>query len=349
MKGDVHMSEVLAIIPARSGSKSVPNKNIRMLLGKPMIAYSIEHALKCPQINRVIVSTDSEEYAMIAQNYGAEVPFIRPKELAQDESLDIDVFEHAINYLKEKENYFPDIVVQLRPTYPVRNVDDITNMIDMLEKDDEADSVRCIVQAKEIAYKMWQMDEKNNITPILNNIREAYNMPRQLLPTIYYQNACIDVVRTRVILEQHSMSGKKILGYVMEHNYDIDNESEFRNTNIAMLLMAQKQKFVFDIDGVIAKFDEKLKYADAKPDYEIIKMVNTLYEQGNYIVLFTARGYKTGIDWKEVTENQLKDWGVKYHELKFGKPDADLYIDDKGISIWRFKELFERIGVNDEE
>lgn len=334
------MSEVLAIIPARSGSKSIPHKNIRRILGKPMLAHSIEHALQCPLINRVIVSTDSEEYAKIAEEYGAEVPFIRPDNIATDESLDIEVFMHALSFMKEKESYIPDIVVQLRPTYPIRDIDDISKMIEILEKDQQADSVRCIVKAKEIPHKMWRLNADGRIIPLLNDIKEGYNMPRQSLPQIYYQNACIDVVRTKVITELNSMSGNNIRGYLMKHNYDIDLETEFRDANIAMTMRTEKKKFVFDIDGVIAKYNENLKYDESEPDYETIEMINRLYDRGNYIVLHTARGYRTGIDWEEVTKFQMESWGVKFHELKFGKPDADLYIDDKGISIWDFKELF---------
>lgn len=220
---------VLAIIPARSGSKSVKDKNIRMMNGKPMLAYSIEHALSSEKINRVIVSTDSERYGAIALKYGAEVPFLRPAEISGDTSLDIEVFEHALNFLKDKESYVPDVVVQLRPTYPIRNTEDIDRMVQMLADDLTIDSVRCIVPAKEVAYKMWRLGDDGIITPLLTDIPEAYNMPRQQLPKIYYQNACIDVVRTKVITQQHSMSGKRIKGYIMEHNFDIDTEEEFLN------------------------------------------------------------------------------------------------------------------------
>ena len=143
--------KVLAIIPARSGSKTVPHKNIREISGKPMLAYSVEHALKSKYINRVILSTDSASYAEIGKIYGAEVPFLRPEEFAGDKSLDIDVFAHCLTYLKEKESYIPDIVVQLRPTYPIRNIADIDAMIELLIKDKQADSVRSLAPAKEIA------------------------------------------------------------------------------------------------------------------------------------------------------------------------------------------------------
>lgn len=220
--------EVLAIIPARSGSKSVIDKNIRPIAGKPMIAYSIEHGLKAECIDRVIVSTDSEKYADIARKYGAEVPFIRPAEYATDTALDIDVFRHALTFLKENEGYEPDIVVQLRPTYPIRRISDIEAMVKYMREHPDVDSMRCIAPAKEVAYKMWFKDDDGMLSPIMTDIPECYNMPRQQLPKIYYQNACIDVVRASVILEQNSMSGKKIAGYEMDENFDIDTEEEFK-------------------------------------------------------------------------------------------------------------------------
>jgi CMP-N-acetylneuraminic acid synthetase len=228
--------EVLAVIPARSGSKSVKDKNIRLINGVPMLAYSVKHALEAETVTRTIISTDSEKYADIAKKYGCEVPFIRPAEYSTDTALDFDVFYHALTYMKEKENYVPDIVVQLRPTYPIRNVHDIDAMVQMLVDDEEADSVRCIAPAKEVAYKMWR-EQDGVLTPLLDDIPEAYNMPRQQLPKIYYQNACIDVFRASTILEKKSMSGEKILGYKMTHNFDIDTEEDFLKAEQIMLLL----------------------------------------------------------------------------------------------------------------
>lgn len=247
--------EVLAVIPARAGSKSVPHKNIREICGKPMLAYSIEHALASARINRVIVSTDSEEYARIALKYGAEVPFLRPAEYATDTALDYDVFYHALTWLRDNDKYEPDVVVQLRPTYPVRNVTDIDAMIQMLIDNPEADSVRSMSRAQEIPYKMWLVenagrmgdsvkeqsaDEESDsgprnvnhalgpVTPLMTDIPECYNMPRQQLPTAYYQNACIDVFRPQVVLKKGSMSGDIILGYEMAENFDIDTEDDLK-------------------------------------------------------------------------------------------------------------------------
>lgn len=253
--------EVLALIPARSGSKSVPDKNIREIAGKPMLAWSVEHALLSRLVNRVILSTDSEQYAAIGRAYGAETPFLRPAQYATDTALDIDVFRHALQWLAAHEDYHPDIVVQLRPTYPKRNPADIDNMIEMLAADPEADSVRSIALATEVPYKMWlaaDPDSANTpaaaagpdsgyaaagrdsakaarsgsgiamgpLKPLITDIFECYNMPRQELPRVYYQNACIDVMRASTVLEKNSMTGSRILGYLMNENFDIDTEVE---------------------------------------------------------------------------------------------------------------------------
>jgi len=332
--------EVLALIPARSGSKSIKDKNIREINGKPMLAYSIEHGLKSKYVTRVIVSTDSGKYAEIARQYGAETPFLRPEEFAGDTSLDIEVFEHALNYLKETENYVPDIVVQLRPTYPVRKIEDIDKMVEMIIEDESIDSIRCIAPAKEVPYKMWRKGENGQILPLITDIPECYNMPRQELPKAYYQNACIDVIRTNVITEQHSMSGKYIVGYEMKENFDIDTEEEFIKAAEYLKISSGGNQFVFDIDGVVAKIQKNLDYALSEPNMEMIKIINKLYDMGNRIILFTARGYVTGKDWSGITKGQMEKWGVKYHELKFGKPNADFYVDDKMIGLERLLELF---------
>ena len=233
--------EVLALIPARSGSKSVIDKNIREVAGKPMLAWSVGHALAAKSVNRVIVSTDSEKYADIARKYGAEAPFIRPAEYATDTALDIDVFRHALVWLSENENYRPDIIIQLRPTYPKRNPADIDSMVDMLVADPEADSVRSVALATEIPYKMWVASGNpaskahlGHISPVVKDLPECYNMPRQQLPVAYYQNACIDVMRYRTVMEKNSMTGDVILGYLMQENLDIDTEEELEKARRVM-------------------------------------------------------------------------------------------------------------------
>lgn len=342
------MYKILAVIPARSGSKSVPDKNIRLINNKPMLAYSIEHAQKSKYINRIILSTDSEHYAEIGRQYGAEVPFLRPAEYATDTALDIDVFYHALSYLKENENYIPDIVVQLRPTYPIRDVVDIDNMIEIAINNPEVDSVRSLSPAKEIPYKMWTIDDNKKLAPIVGGgAFECYNMPRQELPKAYYQNACIDIIKSNVILEQKSMSGKNIYGYLMEDNFDIDTDDDFKVVSEIINIKNGKCTFCFDIDGVIAVTNDISDYSKSTPNKKVISLVNKLYDYGNTITLHTARGYVTGQDWSSVTNTQMKLWGVKYNKLIFGKPNATFYVDDHAMTLDMLMKL--ENGINKEE
>ena len=153
----VDRPEVLTIIPARGGSKGIPRKNIRDFAGFPLIAYSIAAARQSEAVTRVIVSTDDEEIATVAREWGAETPFLRPAELARDETLDLPVFEHALHWLAENENYSPDLVIQLRPTSPVRPVGLIDRAVAELLAHPEADSVRGIVPAGQNPHKMWRV------------------------------------------------------------------------------------------------------------------------------------------------------------------------------------------------
>jgi CMP-N-acetylneuraminic acid synthetase len=231
---------VLAIIPARAGSKTIRHKNIQLVGGKPLIVHSIEHGLQSGLIDRVIVSTDSEEYADIARSAGAEVPFIRPEEFAQDHSTDLETFRHALQWLKDNEGYDPDICVNLRPTFPLRKIEDIDAVVTLLRDREDLDSVRSVVSALHTPYKMWFTDEDGILKPIIEtDIHDAHNLPRQVLPPTYLQNACIDAVRTSVIFEKDSMSGDKIYGYHMEDFFDIDTPQDLRLADEALTLLAK--------------------------------------------------------------------------------------------------------------
>lgn len=326
--------KIIAIIPARSGSKSIPDKNIQSINGKPLLAYTIEHALQSKYIQRTIVSTDSEYYAAIAKSFQAEVPFIRPAAIAMDQSTDLEVFDHALKWLKENENYEPVIVVHLRPTTPVRDASDIDKMIEILVKNTDADSIRSVIKNTETVFKMWFMGDDGFLSPVVSDSRfcEAYNMPRQSLPESYLQNASIDITRAATILEKKSMTGDRILGYIMDDNFDIDYRHQLANLPVEKT-KHQRQTFVFDIDGVIAHLSPGNNYALAKPNFEIINKINELSDAGHYVVLFTARGSKTGTDWQSITEIQMKEWGVKFNEIRFGKPFADYYVDDRMLSV----------------
>ena len=223
MDGVVAQSEILAIIPARGGSKTAPRKNIQPLAGHPLIAYSIAVGLQAQRVNRVIVSTDDEEIAEISRAYGAEAPFLRPASLAQDETIDLPVFKHALEWLAENESYHPEIVVQLRPTSPLRPPDCIDRAIEILLDNADGDSVRGVIPSGQNPYKMWRISSEGNLRPLIDNdFDEPYNMPRQQLPQTYWQTGHIDVVRASTILEKGSMSGDNILPLIMDPRYAID-------------------------------------------------------------------------------------------------------------------------------
>lgn len=322
----------------------MPDKNIRLLGGKPLLAYSIEHANASCLISRTIVSTDSARYADIAREYGAEVPFLRPVEFAQDDSTDLQVFVHALDWLQKNEGKTPEICVHLRPTHPIRNVGDIDTMICILLDNRDIDSVRSIAPAPETPFKMWFRSNDGILTPVVRaDIEESYNVPRQRLPQVFLQNASVDVVRTSVVLGKNSMTGNRIYGYLMSHNYDIDSEAHFQ---VVAQQLAKEHKretkqrtLCIDIDGVVASLSPINHYESATPIMHVISAINTLHDLGWYIVLFTARGSATGMDWYRVTQQQMNEWGVKHHELLLGKPAADYYVDDKMLTIDRLIEL----------
>lgn len=219
---------VLALIPARGGSKSIPRKNLQLLAGRPLIAHSIAQALASTEVTRVIVSTDDEEIAGVARQCGAEVPFMRPAAISGDTATDLEAFRHALEWLRDHERYEPAICVHLRPTYPLRAIADIDRVVTMLIETPGADSVRSIAPAAETPFKMWFHRPDGLLSPVIpETIPEAYNLPRQQLPQVYVQNAAVDAVWSRVILTQGSMTGRAIYGYVMEGNFDIDSYEDF--------------------------------------------------------------------------------------------------------------------------
>ena len=210
---------------ARGGSKSIPRKNIKLLGGKPLIAHTIEKAQASKYISRLILSTDDAEIAIVAQRYGCEVPFMRPAELAQDNTLDLPVVEHALNWLKENENWQPDFIVHLRPTHPFRKTSDIDKGIEMLAADKEADSVWTVGKPPVTPYKMFHANEKF-LKPTLTiaGQKETFSWPRQKLPATYNHYGQVDVARYETVMTKKSMCGENILPLFLEGEViDIDS------------------------------------------------------------------------------------------------------------------------------
>jgi N-acylneuraminate cytidylyltransferase len=264
-------TEVLAIIPARSGSKGIPRKNIRLFAGYPLIAYSIAAGLQAGLVTRVLVTTDDEEIAETARQYGAETPFLRPAELAGDTTPDLPVFAHALTWLAEHGNFIPEAVVHLRPTSPIRPLEIVDDAVRHLLAHPEADSVRGVIPAREIPYKMWLIEDTNKpMTPLMNvpGIDEPYNSPRQILPHAYWHPGQIDVIRRATILDKKSMSGKTVMPLVSDERYttDLDTYDEWAraewlaiNGGLAMVWPGVKRRpmpkiiemLILDFDGVL--------------------------------------------------------------------------------------------------
>ncbi len=217
-------STVLALIPARGGSKGLPRKNLRLLAGKPLIVHTIEHALGALTITRTVVSTDDRETAEISRCAGAEV-LERPASLAGDLSTDLEAFRHALESLGE----LPELVVHLRATTPIRRPERIDEAVGLLRDDPDADSLRSVSRAAKTPYKMWRL-AGTYLEPALElpGLPEAHSAPRQLLPEVWVHEGYVDVIRPATILELESMAGRRVLAFFVEPGIDIDSEDDLR-------------------------------------------------------------------------------------------------------------------------
>jgi N-acylneuraminate cytidylyltransferase len=226
------MTETLALIPARGGSKGIPRKNIRPFAGFPLIAWSIAAAKQSRSVTRIVVSTDDPEIAAVAREFGAETPFLRPAEYAQDNTTDLPVFAHALKFLEEVEGYKPQIIAQLRPTSPIRPRGMVDEAVGILMAHSDADSVRGVVPAGQNPHKMWHFEgDGMPMEPLLQveGISEPYNAPRQILPPVYWQTGHIDAIRLSTITNKNSLTGEVVYPLLVDPKYtvDIDNLSDW--------------------------------------------------------------------------------------------------------------------------
>jgi len=220
--------KVVAIIPARSGSKGVPKKNIRPLAGYPLIAYSIAASIFCKNIQRVVVSTDSKEIADIAEYYGAEAPFMRPSELAQDRSPNIDFILHALDWFKDNEGNEPDLLVQVLPTTPLRDPLLMSQAIQTMISNNKATSLRSVHELPEPPQKMMQIRDGYLVGFFPNDPRpEYYNLPRQTFPPAYHPNGYVEIIKTDFVRSGGGLFGSHVLAYITPVTVEIDRQEEF--------------------------------------------------------------------------------------------------------------------------
>ncbi len=219
----VGQGEVLAVVQARGGSKGLPRKNLRLLAGHPLVSYPVTSARAAKAVTRVIISTDDEEIAEVARDYGAETPFMRPAELAADDTPDYPLFEHALAWLAEHEDYRPEIVIQLRPTTPLRPRGMLDEAIGILRSDPAADCVRGVTIPKQTPYKMWRDGEDGCLLPLMETeFAEPYNMPRQYLPRTYWQTGHVDAIRATTITKNRSLTGTRVRPIMIDVNFCVD-------------------------------------------------------------------------------------------------------------------------------
>lgn len=226
---------VVAIIPARGGSKTIPKKNIRKLCGKPLIAYIIETAQKVREIDKVIVSTEDKEIAEIAKKYGAEVPFIRPKELAKDKTPTLPVLQHAVRWLEEKEKYRPEIVVLLYATSPLLTDKKVSEAIRMIIEGD-FDSVLSVVEDRG-HYWIEHKDGYERLYPqVIRN--------RQFIKPLLRENGAVYVCKTHLLMKQNEIVGGKIGFLVMKkwESIDIDEPKDFEFTEFLLMKTGRCKK-----------------------------------------------------------------------------------------------------------
>lgn len=222
--------KILGVVGARSGSKSIPDKNIKPLLGKPLMAWIIGAASGSKYLTRLIVSTDSERYREIAIRYGAEAPFIRPKKYVDDKTDDIAYLTHAVSWLEKHEGWRPDIIVRLIPTTPLARTESIDACIKLLLDDPTATSARTIKPAPKHPYKLWRIegDELKPFIPKkLTGFDEPSNVSRHLLPSVY---AHVDVIAVRyeILMCDRLLTGKRVRYHLLDKEaVDIDNEVDF--------------------------------------------------------------------------------------------------------------------------
>lgn len=217
---------ILGIIPARGGSKGVPGKNIKLLNNKPLIAYTIEEAKKSKYLNKVILSTDDKQIAEVGRKFGADIPFMRPHELAQDDSKAIDTYKFTLEKLKNDYNYQADILVVLQPTSPLRSHNDIDEAIELfLEKD--ADSVISMCEVEHSPYWYKNVNDNCQVKPFVDIKNHLAN--RQELPKVYRPNGAVYVFKTNLIINNYDYYTENTYAYIMsqEKSIDIDTKLDF--------------------------------------------------------------------------------------------------------------------------
>ena len=246
----IEKGSVYAIIPARSGSKGIKDKNIRMLDGHPLMAYTIAVASLSRNIDRVVVTTDSPSYADIARKYGAEAPFLRPAEISTDTSTDTEFMLHAINWFYENEGKVPEYWVHLRITTPFRNPDIVDAGIAKIKRFPEATSMLSIAYPEDVltAYKWMIKDGDDYCKSIFFDDNDKANMPRQSYPQAFIPNDYVDIYTTKYMVTNEKLRGDRMVCFETKEAIGIDTENNFSDAAGAQCV--EKQRILDYLKGV---------------------------------------------------------------------------------------------------
>ena len=231
--------DIVALVPARSGSKGIKDKNILPLDGHPLIGYSIVAGRQSKLIREVFVTTDSKYYSSVSNNYGATVPFLRPAEISGDMSTDKDFFLHFIKWCIEERKKVPDMIIHLRPSTPLRDFRIIDSAIQKFIDNPKASALRSCQNTELTPYKMF-FEKDGYMMPFMtdNKYKESYNHPRQVFPKTYLPNGYIDIIRPSVLLGTGLLHGDKTLLNLTPDTADIDDISDYES---AKLLLNKKE------------------------------------------------------------------------------------------------------------
>ena len=217
------MPHVVAVIPARAGSKGIPNKNIQELAGRPLLSYSIAAARLAHSIEHIVVSTDSDEYARIAREYGADVPFLRPAAISRDSSTDYEFMRHLLDWFVARQQPVPEYVVHLRPTTPLREPRLIDEAVDRIRANSAATSLRSVHAMSESAYKTFEIVDNRLVTLCVQSPDlDAANQARQQFPVTYAANGYVDVLRGRDIVEHGRLHGCCVYPFITPPVVEVD-------------------------------------------------------------------------------------------------------------------------------
>jgi N-acylneuraminate cytidylyltransferase len=245
--------DIISIIPARSGSKGVPGKNLRSLGDVPLISWSITCSKKSNKIDRNIVSTNSVEYAEISKNWGADVPFLRPDDISQDNSTDLDFVLHALNFLKDNGG-IPDLLVHLRPTTPFRDPLVVDKAIEFAIKNYEnITALRSVHEMSESAYKSFEISQNGILmtTFARKEDLDQSNMNRQTFPLTYTANGYVDVLLPRYILETGELHGSKVKPFLTNNTLEVDTEEDFEALEVQLKILPKFKDQLFGVNNGI--------------------------------------------------------------------------------------------------